>query len=425
MKRLSDYKTEKEMIDALYEICPEDMTARAIEYDNDGRWRKSREWHVKAAEAGCPESMTELIEYDDEEDEEDEDDMLGLIERFAFETDEEEGDEEAIADLADKSDEEKMAFLKSRLQIDDEDEEEDEEYDEDDDEEDEDELDEESMKWLRKFKEVADGPALYNFTEEELAEDKRIEWYLLAAERGSAAAEGEIVYAYAEGASGAKKDEAEAEKWLAKMEETKNGEGFWQLGLCYDVGDARVDPQKALEYYVKSAELGYGEAIAKLVVRYLRGEKGTPKDAAEAEKWFRKLDESGDQGGLRALALRLDEEEGRDWLLRTAEAGSAYAMEQLILDNKDVEKWTERLVKTGRNREMEELAEFYDDHKRPEEALFWYLKASENGNRWATRKLAIWRIIGKNVEKNLDEAERLRQILIDTAKDVRKQWYSK
>ena len=65
-------------------------------------------------------------------------------------------------------------------------------------------------------------------------------------------------------------------------------------------GRKKEDPVRALPILQKAADLGVREAMTEVGLAYLHGE-GTPKDVAEAERWFQKASDHGDPAGMLIL----------------------------------------------------------------------------------------------------------------------------
>ena len=73
---------------------------------------------------------------------------------------------------------------------------------------------------------------------------------------------------------------------LLNSAEPKGPETLFRLGQCFEFGlGTDPDPKKAFEYYLDSAEQGFGEAQAAAGRCCFNG-TGTDKNMAEAEKWF-------------------------------------------------------------------------------------------------------------------------------------------
>ena len=66
-----------------------------------------------------------------------------------------------------------------------------------------------------------------------------------------------------------------------------------QLGWIYDQGQGVIsNPQKAVEYYLKSANQGFKKAQINIGVMYEIG-RGVPQDFEEANKWYLKAEKQG------------------------------------------------------------------------------------------------------------------------------------
>lgn len=71
------------------------------------------------------------------------------------------------------------------------------------------------------------------------------------------------------------------------MSNEGDSEAMHQLGIEYarGRGDTKVDNQKAIEWFSKSAMRGNKRAMTKLGLMHLEG-RGTPQNAKEAMRWF-------------------------------------------------------------------------------------------------------------------------------------------
>ena len=81
-----------------------------------------------------------------------------------------------------------------------------------------------------------------------------------------------------------------------------NAKAIVRLGVCYEGGfcDIEEDHEKAVEWFRKAAEKGYGEAQYHLGNCYRDG-KGVSKDIAKALEWYQKAAEEGYEYALDVL----------------------------------------------------------------------------------------------------------------------------
>jgi TPR repeat protein/tRNA A-37 threonylcarbamoyl transferase component Bud32 len=90
-----------------------------------------------------------------------------------------------------------------------------------------------------------------------------------------------------------------AHKWqayspiLVQASEAGSGHATWLLGLAAK----KDDVTRGLELLQRAADANVHEAMTSIGLIYLHGE-GTPKDLAEAERWFQKASDHGDATGM-------------------------------------------------------------------------------------------------------------------------------
>lgn len=101
--------------------------------------------------------------------------------------------------------------------------------------------------------------------------------------------------------AGSGADYAESLKWAQKAVNAGNADGYWALALASEHGrGVKKDDKKAVEYYIKGAELGSAACQHSYGCRLINGQ-GVKKDAKAALKLF---EQSADQGyGLACKAL--------------------------------------------------------------------------------------------------------------------------
>ena len=141
------------------------------------------------------------------------------------------------------------------------------------------------------------------------------------AERGDAAAQYKLGYAYEDGL-GVTKDLSEAVKWFQKSAEQGNADAQWHLGKCYYYGRGTTkDSDAAIKWYQKAAEQGNAEAQSALGDIYHYGD-GVAEDFAKAAMWYRKAAEQNSISGQMMLGLCYENGEGVETNL--AEAAKCY-----------------------------------------------------------------------------------------------------
>jgi len=112
-----------------------------------------------------------------------------------------------------------------------------------------------------------------------------VDWYKKAAEQGDARAQNNLGRCYATG-DGVTADDKIAVQWLTKAAEQGHAKGMNNLAVMYSQGRGVLRDQTIAKMWrLKAAEAGdaeYGIAEA-----YING-FGVEKDAAEADKWYRR-----------------------------------------------------------------------------------------------------------------------------------------
>ncbi len=158
-----------------------------------------------------------------------------------------------------------------------------------------------------------------------------------AAERGSAEAQSNLGYMYAEGRGGLPRDDAEAVKWYRKAAEQGLALGQSNLGSMYQLGrGVPQDDAEAVRWYRKAAEQGDPTGQMNLGSMYQLG-RGVPQDDTEALKWYRKAAEQGLAAGQSNLGTMYfegwgtpqDDEEAVKWFRRAAAQGFANGQNNL------------------------------------------------------------------------------------------------
>ena len=86
--------------------------------------------------------------------------------------------------------------------------------------------------------------------------------------------------------------------------EAGSGMGTSNLGFCYEQGKGvRRDYLKAMEYYLKAADMGSPEGMFNVGELYERG-MGVEKDIAKAAEWYKKASAAGDDDAKFRLTKR-------------------------------------------------------------------------------------------------------------------------
>ena len=170
------------------------------------------------------------------------------------------------------------------------------------------------------------------------SESQAVEFYRLAAEQGFPPAENALGYCFLKGRGGVSKNPAQAFRLvqsaadhgylhakynLSSLYRCGHGvakakalqihfevaeEGFAPaqdaLGTLYRLGSDGVplSPTLAMQWYVKAAMQGYGQALFDVGALYYYGE-GVPKNRKEARKWYLEAARRGNSGAKRVLEV--------------------------------------------------------------------------------------------------------------------------
>ncbi len=213
------------------------------------------------------------------------------------------------------------------------------------------------------------------------------------------------------------------------------------LGVLYARGvkPVSVNAEFAIEWLTKSANKGNLAAMTYLGVIYSEG-KLVKKDINKAIYWRELAAEKGSAADKYALAnafiygytLPADKQKAFYWLTKAAETGDIRAIDQLISiyssngDKENVSRWkTEKsyakikLAQAGDVSAMFEAYRMYISgkggvYKSIPKALYWLIRASDNGHIQAMETLASMYIRGKFVEKDFNKAISLLEKLAKT-----------
>ncbi|KAK9383107.1 uncharacterized protein V2V93DRAFT_389937 [Kockiozyma suomiensis] len=172
-------------------------------------------------------------------------------------------------------------------------------------------------------------------------------------------------------------------RWLSRAAETANEifpQGPYELAGIYETGFLDIiipDEAYAAQLYVKSAELRYAPAAARLGHAYEYGILSCPQDPALSVHYYTVAALAGDANSMLALCawymvgapgvLERNEEEAFEWARKAAEAGLPKAMFA-------VGHFCESGV--GTNKDLLE-------------ANVWYVRAAENGDERAAARLDV------------------------------------
>ncbi|HJA71598.1 MAG TPA: SEL1-like repeat protein, partial [Candidatus Lachnoclostridium stercoravium] len=176
---------------------------------------------------------------------------------------------------------------------------------------------------------------------------------------------------------GSREEEDEGEKWL-------------QLGNKYYNSDSvEGNPEIAIEYYKKAAELGNITA-QKILGHYYETYFNLPGHTSESLKWYRKAAEQGDAEVQYMLGF------------------AYYHGDRVTRNYRVAAKWFRKAAEQGDAAAQDKLGFCYyyglgvpQDY---EEAVKWYRKAAEQGNMIAQNKLGVCYETGHGVLQDYEEA---------------------
>lgn len=133
-------------------------------------------------------------------------------------------------------------------------------------------------------------------------EKEAFEWFLTAAQQGSAEGMGAVAICYENGL-GTKKDETAAIRWYRRAAENGNPRAQRDLALIYAMGKGmEKDASSARHWMTLAATQGEPEALVDVADMCADG-IGGPKDFDEAERWYRKALAAGDRTASSRIAL--------------------------------------------------------------------------------------------------------------------------
>ncbi|MBQ8286097.1 MAG: SEL1-like repeat protein, partial [Thermoguttaceae bacterium] len=160
------------------------------------------------------------------------------------------------------------------------------------------------------------------------------------------------------------------------------------IGDCYAHGiDVKKNPQKAFEYYGKSAQYERASAMVRLGVCYENG-IGVERNSETAVEWYRKAAEAGNADAMFNLGVcykdgtgvEQNAETAVEWYRKAAELGDTLAMNDLGV-----------CYTTGTGVEQN-----------AETAVEWYRKAADEGDADAMVNLGLCYQYGRGVERNAE-----------------------
>jgi TPR repeat protein len=222
------------------------------------------------------------------------------------------------------------------------------------------------------------------------------------------------------------------------IQKASNGDvnAQYELGRAYEYGgfdefgeEVRADKKQAVEWYRKSAELGYAKAQSALASMYQYGH-GVRKSQKQAFYWYKKSADQGCDSAQASLAdlyrhgegVAEDSEQAMFWYRKAAEQGAKeyqLKLADVLVDDAPHEAahWYRLAAESNDAEAQFKLAELYEQGngvpKNDQEAFYWYLKAEHleaketawcglfNNPRYEVGRCYA---IGQGVQKDSDEA---------------------
>lgn len=203
---------------------------------------------------------------------------------------------------------------------------------------------------------------------------------------------------YAKGL-GVRRDTALAINYLSQAAQNGHIEGMFNLGMAFELGKG-VDKNinAAFEWQLKAAEKGWLKAQRKVAKMYEHG-TGVQSSPIEAFNWYQKAAQQGDADSQLELGaifmqglsipgklISQDTDKGLYWIRESATQNhpeAQFALASLIID------------------------------EQPEEAISFYKKAAQNGNKFSMHNLASMYLKGDVVDKNIETSKFYAQMAVN------------
>ena len=187
-------------------------------------------------------------------------------------------------------------------------------------------------------------------------------------------------------------------QWLQQLYETRSQENadvkheLFLLGKMYRYGrGTKKDLQKALDFLMKSSDLGNSWAMMLLGDMYAKG-IGVEQDGEQAVAWMKKATATGNSYAMRKLGrmyaegtgVEMDGNQAVEWYKKSVEAGDADAMQELAdmyeegiavpQDLVTAVAWRRRSAEAGNESDMDKLIEMYEEARDDVQAEYWRQK---------------------------------------------------
>ncbi len=199
-------------------------------------------------------------------------------------------------------------------------------------------------------------------------------------------------------------------KILQPLARDGDSEAQKMLGIMYDYGHGiKADSEKALHWYLLSAEQGHPAVQYQVGAKYFRGD-GVKQNYKEAARWWEMAANGGQVDAqfnlglmyFRGLSITADDEKAAALFSQAAEQGhghSQYSLAVMYAFGRGVSKdyataltWFTKSAEQGIAQAQFNLGVFYENgygvEKDREAALGWYEKAAAKGTVEAKNKLA-------------------------------------
>jgi TPR repeat protein len=173
----------------------------------------------------------------------------------------------------------------------------------------------------------------YNMYDDPIA----LEWYLKAAKAGDGMAMYMLAWLY-QGGQKIETSQAESDRWASEAVKVikasaSSGDAYYMfnLGGIYSsgYGGVKVDNEKSLFWYQKSAENGFVMAMQHIGYIYQLGQQGVEIDYQKALYWYLKAAEFGDVSAMNnlsvmythGLGVELDNKKAKAWYKKAVDLG--------------------------------------------------------------------------------------------------------
>jgi TPR repeat protein len=202
----------------------------------------------------------------------------------------------------------------------------------------------------------------------------------------------------------------EAFKILRPLAKNGDSEAQKMLGIMYDYGHGvKADSEKALVWYLRSAEQGHPAVQYQVGAKYFRGD-GVRQDYQEAAKWWEMSANGGQVDAqfnlglmyFRGLSISANDKKAAELFSLAANQGHGhgqYSLAVMYAFGRGVKKdytialdWFRKSAEQGIGQAQFNLGVFYENgygvEKNTEIARSWYEKAAAQGTKEAENKLA-------------------------------------